>query len=329
MLSLKDVVLPKNEEINKVSNSRLTVTASSLGDYFGVGFMEPMERLAQDLGLVEPQPIFKNIQDAMDLGNAMEDAVLDYWEEKFGTTIYDRNINTKTVLDGKLRVRKDGHMLLDGDEEVVESKFVNSGQSFINNKGYHIQVYAQIIAEQDQGNEVYNGRLLGMYQGRPHQIKLTINDEIKEDMLRMIDAVVGILEMSDKYLTENGEYPDLDVMEYMFPWELVEKYSGADLTKSEDYDEEDDVYLSEMAEIKSMQKDLKAREDELKEYLNSKYDVVEHLVLDNGYKFAIRNTRRKGGIDLDLLQTDYPELDLEKYRKEDSAYSTLTLRELK
>lgn len=327
--NIMEIVEKENPNKERLGDIRTTVQASALGDYFGVGFREPMERLAQDLGLIEPSPIFPDMQNAMDLGNAMEDAVLDYWQARLETPIYERNINTKTSLDGKLRVRKDGHMIYNGDEEVVETKFVNSGNSFINNKGYHFQVYAQIMAERYEGKDISHGRLLGLYQGRPNQIRLTLTDEIEKDIMTMLDIVTEIMKLVKDNYEQNEEYLSLEMINAMFPWELVEKYSGADLRDSEEYDETDDELLEEYIEIKNIQKDLSKREKELKEYLNDKYKVIETSVLDDGFKFSIRENSRKGAIDMDMLQTDYPDLDFDKYRKEDTKYSVLSIRELK
>ena len=60
---------------------RFDVIASSLSSYFGVGFNTIQEQLDYDLGN-EEKVVDEEAQDRMDLGNAMEDGCLNYFEKK-------------------------------------------------------------------------------------------------------------------------------------------------------------------------------------------------------------------------------------------------------
>ena len=71
-------------------NSRYNVIASSLSSYFGVGFNTIQEQLDYDLGN-EERVVDEEAQDRMDLGNAMEDGCLNYFEKKMGILIDERN----------------------------------------------------------------------------------------------------------------------------------------------------------------------------------------------------------------------------------------------
>ena len=83
-------------------NKRINITASSLGSYFGVGFNTPEEQLEIDLGKME-NIIDEESQDRMNLGNAMEEGCLNYFEGKLNVTITNRNTEILEDFDGLLR----------------------------------------------------------------------------------------------------------------------------------------------------------------------------------------------------------------------------------
>ena len=62
---------------------RFDVIASSLSSYFGFGFNTVQEQLEYDLGLAE-NIVDDEAQDRMNLGIAMEDGCLNYFEQKMG-----------------------------------------------------------------------------------------------------------------------------------------------------------------------------------------------------------------------------------------------------
>ena len=69
---------------------RFDVIASSLSSYFGVGFNTVQEQLDYDLGK-EERVVDEEAQDRMDLGIALEDGCLNYFEKKMGIKIDERN----------------------------------------------------------------------------------------------------------------------------------------------------------------------------------------------------------------------------------------------
>jgi hypothetical protein len=103
-------------------NSRYNVIASSLASYMGVGFNTIQEQLDYDLGK-EERVVDDEAQDRMDLGNAMEDGCLNYFEKKMGILIDERNSEYKYACDGKLKCKRDGRTFLDGIETGVENKY--------------------------------------------------------------------------------------------------------------------------------------------------------------------------------------------------------------
>ena len=69
---------------------RFYLIASSLGSYFGVGFNTIEEQLEIDLGK-RAKEVEPDAQDRMDLGIAMENGCLDYFEKKLNIIIDERN----------------------------------------------------------------------------------------------------------------------------------------------------------------------------------------------------------------------------------------------
>ena len=77
---------------------RFTVQASSLGDYFGVGFNSIQDRIAMDLGEKEKE-VLKDELDRMKLGQCLESGILDYYEYLLGVSIFNRNTETLTFMN--------------------------------------------------------------------------------------------------------------------------------------------------------------------------------------------------------------------------------------
>ena len=73
---------------------RYDIIASSLSSYFGVGFNTIEEQLDIDRGLMVKE-VDDEAQDRMDLGNAMEEGCLNYFEKKLGIVIDERNSEYK------------------------------------------------------------------------------------------------------------------------------------------------------------------------------------------------------------------------------------------
>ena len=108
-----------------LGNGRFNVIASSLSSYFGVGFQTIDEQLDIDMGIAEKE-FDEDAQDRMDLGNAMEDGCLNYFEKKLNISIDERNSEYKYACNGLLKCKRDGRTFLDGVETGVENKYSNS-----------------------------------------------------------------------------------------------------------------------------------------------------------------------------------------------------------
>lgn len=288
---------------------RDSIRASALGSYFGVGYAKPLEQLAYDMGTEEVY--FMPVQeDAMEIASLLEDGIINIVEKKNNCIVTERNTETLTAMDGKLRVRKDGFTTINGENYVVEVKHLASGQNLINNKGYHFQVMAQIIAEREQGKDVDKGILAGLYEGRYYQIFLELTPEVEEDIRIMINTVVAILQ---------GELPV-----ELFPANITDKYSPLP-TESEEFNDEDEQLVIDLVDIKAKMKELKTQEKTIVDYLKNTYKSLEHSLI-TGEKITISERTRKGNVDYEALVTEHPEIDVDSYRKENTVYSAVSVK---
>lgn len=282
------------------NRTRYTLTASALGNYFGVGFLDPMQQLEIDLGLVANE-VDSESEERMMLGQELENGVLNFFERKLQISITDRNLVVKEGMNGMLRYKLDGKTILNGEETVVEAKVSNSQSSvFTNNLGYIMQCNSYM---KDEG--VNQALLCGLYHGKPIYKIIRRDESIIKDIEEMVVEVYSIL---------NGI---TDVSS--FPWHLVEKYSTSPkletLTELEDSDFDYVVEYDMLSKsIKEQQKTL----DSIKAYLKSKYNNVRYVNKELGYSFSISEQSRKGFLDEIALSMEFPNLDLDKFRKENS-----------
>lgn len=293
------------------TSKRTTVIASSLGSLFGIGFNTPEQQMDYFMG--RDEPFFSELsKERMALGNAFEEAMLDYWEERLGIVIHTRNTKTVDVFDGKLRVKVDGITTYNGEKTLVEAKYslADSG-SFISNRGYMMQCMAGMEA-----HGCTQALLLGLYKGEPHMVVIPYDKEIVQDIEEMVTIVWAIL---NGMIEEEGNYP----------YHLVDKYTGntVDPDQVVEYDESDNDMVEEYLEIKEEIKDLQKKEKAIKNYMSGKYPYTEHHA--ETFKVAITDRSRKGGIDYDKLISDHPEINLEAYRKADSTYKVVDIRRKK
>jgi hypothetical protein len=281
------------------------ITPSSLGSYFGVGFLSPEEQIEIDLGNKE-QFFDDEAQARLMLGRNLEDAALNYFEEAFGIIIEERNDELINFYDNKMKGKIDGMTMFNGVKTVVENKISNaSSYKFTENLGYHFQVQAYMMATNTE-----QALLCGLYQGKPIYKVLARDEEMIADIKTMVDFVYDMLMGFESW--EN------------FPYYLVEKYSG--ITPLEDIQNvsEDEIeLLAELADLKeeksNLEKEIKALESKVKDKWNSgKYE-------NDRIKLTISEVRKRGALDIDRLSIEHPEIDYSKYIKEDVVYRTLKI----
>lgn len=288
-----------------MNKERLTVTASSLGSYFGVGFHHPLEQLQIDLGLLEDTPD-DDALDRMELGNLLEDASLNVLERLIQSPIVNRNVEKLDGLNGMLRMKLDGETFYEGVDTVVENKISNSkSKIFVNDLGYHLQCQAYML---EKG---YDQAILGgLYQGKPIWKLIKRDNDMIEDIKELTTAVYGIL---------NGL---LTVDDY--PWHIVQKYKKNIPTALDTFDAlEDAELLEKYAEASANEKFWDSIKDEIATKLKDKYDAIAYQ--DDFYKVTISKGSRAGGFDDVAFGMAYPNIDLGQFKKEPTETKTIRI----
>lgn len=284
---------------------RFDIIASSLSSYFGVGFNTIEEQLDIDRGLTVKE-VDEDAQDRMDLGNAMEEGCLNYFEKKLNIVIDERNSEYKYAVNGLLKCKRDGRTFIDGVETGVENKYSNSKtKCFTDDFGYELQCQAYMMA---WGLDQW--LLCGMWQGQPKMKLIKKNEELQKDIEELVTRISSIL----MGLSDIEDYP----------WEIVDKYAKVNALKSldsEDIEEYDKELLHRIGELKDEIKERETECKELEDYAKSHY--ADSRYQDEDYKYVISTGTRKGDIDKDKLSIEHPEIDLEEYRKPSTTYSTI------
>lgn len=290
--------------------SRDYVNSSSLGSYFGVGFNSPNEQIEIDLGLVEPE-FDEAAQDRMALGRHLEDAALNYFQDKLNIVIENRNEELITGLDGRLVGKIDGMTDLNGVKTVVEMKISNSQSGpFTDNMGYILQCQAYMMM-----TGTTQALLCGLYQGKPIMKIVKRDEDVVSDIVRMVKFIADVLIGIDTF--DN------------YPVNILEKYSKTQLLEEiENLTPKDEEDIMTLAVLKDKKKALEEQISAIENRLKSEYDSGKYensLIL-----FSIANNERRGSIDemnlsiwLSGLGIDF---DLEQFRKPSSKYKVLKVK---
>ncbi len=281
----------------------MSVTPSSLGSYFGVGFNTPQEQLDIDLGVVEPE-FDDDAKDRMLLGRSLEQGMLNYFEEKFGIKITNRNEETYEFYDGKIRGKVDGLTVINGVNTVVECKISNSQMGkFTEDIGYFLQCQAYLL-----GLGYEQALLCGQYQGKPVYRFIRRNEAVIADIKKIVDFITDVFFGFDTF--DN------------YPMDVVSKYSTVKVLPSiRDVSPElvakAEVLLALKVQEKSIGDQISKIEDEFK----TTFD--EGIFENQKLKITVSNQQRAGGYDIDRLSIDHPEIEFERYRKEPSKFRAL------
>lgn len=284
---------------------RFDIIASSLSSYFGVGFNTIEEQLDIDRGLTEKE-VDEDAQDRMDLGNAMEEGCLNYFEKKLNIVIDERNSEYKYAVNGLLKCKRDGRTFIDGVETGVENKYSNSKtKCFTDDFGYELQCQAYMMA---WGLDQW--LLCGMWQGQPKMKLIKKNEELQKDIEDLVTKISSIL-------------MGLSTVED-YPWEIVDKYAKVSALKSLDSDDIEEYDKELLHRIGELKDEIKVRETECKELEDyAKTHYADSRYQDEDYKYVISTGTRKGDIDKDKLSIEHPEIDIESYRKPSTSYAQI------
>ena len=286
-------------------NSRYNVIASSLSSYMGVGFNTPQEQLDFDLGN-EERIVDDEAQDRMNLGIALEDGCLNYFEKKMGISIDERNSEYKFAFNEQLKCKRDGRTFIDGVETGVENKYSNSAsECFTDSLGYEIQCQAYMAA---WGLDQW--LLCGMWQGKPVCRIIKRNEELIKDIETIVNSVVEIM-MGLR-----------DIEDY--PWDIVEKYSKQKQLKvltDDDMEDYDKQLLNSIGKLKAQKKVIEDKLKELEDYAKTHYEDCKWE--DDDYKYTISTTSGKSTFDKATFSIENPTLNINKYYREGASFRTI------
>jgi len=289
--------------------SRDYVNSSSLGSYFGVGFNSPNEQIEIDLGHIEAE-FDEAAQDRMALGRHLEDAALNYFQDKLGIIIDNRNEELITGLNGRLVGRIDGMTILNGVKTVVEMKISNSQSGpFTDNLGYILQCQAYMMM-----TDTTQALLCGLYQGKPIMKIVKKDDQVIADIIRMVQFIADVLIGIDTF--EN------------YPTDILERYSKTTLLETiENLTPKDEEDIMSLAVLKDKKKVLDQKISAIEDRLKNSYDSGKYE--NDLISFSVSNGERRGGLDemnlsiwLSGLGIDF---DIEQFRKPSSRYKVLKL----
>mgnify|MGYP001342193116 CR=1 FL=1 len=192
---------------------RFYTIPSSIGSYFGVGYLTPEEQLEIDLG-IEEREIDNASRDRMELGKKLENATLDFFEDKLGIIITDRNEETLWFYDDKIKGKIDGMTTYNGERTVVECKISNASTGrFTEEINYIMQVQCYMLA-----TETNQALLCGLYQGKPIFEVIYRDEEMINDIKEMTDFIFEVLGGIESF----SNYPEHLKKKYSKTTDLVE-----------------------------------------------------------------------------------------------------------
>jgi hypothetical protein len=274
-----------------------------------VGFNSPNEQIEIDLGHIEAE-FDEAAQDRMALGRHLEDAALNYFQDKLGIIIDNRNEELITGLNGRLVGRIDGMTILNGVKTVVEMKISNSQSGpFTDNLGYILQCQAYMMM-----TDTTQALLCGLYQGKPIMKIVKKDDQVIADIIRMVQFIADVLIGIDTF--EN------------YPTDILERYSKTTLLETiENLTPKDEEDIMSLAVLKDKKKVLDQKISAIEDRLKNSYDSGKYE--NDLISFSVSNGERRGGLDemnlsiwLSGLGIDF---DIEQFRKPSSRYKVLKL----
>lgn len=286
-------------------NERFTIQASSLGDYFGVGFNPVKKRLEMDLGESDKE-LSKDETDRVMLGKCLENGILDWYEYFLGTPIINRNTETMTFMDGMIRGKIDGECIYNGEPTIVECKDSNSATKFTDSLGYILQCQAYMEAKGYK-----QALLLGLQSGVPSANLIKYDEELVKDIYTVAEHATAILS-------------GIDTMED-YCWNIVDKYKeNSEEPEELNLTENDFKAIDDLMEIKAKIKELKEAQDKIEK--SFKQDRTNAQYSDGTYSVKITTTSRDNGYNMDMIKLAYPDIDFERFKKPSSTMQRLTIK---
>ena len=287
-----------------------SISSSKINTIMGLNMFKTMEeQFHSDLrykttGESTPPEFTAKAQQKIKMGALMENTILELAEKQWDVHIqkgendrycHDDNENFTIEFDG-----------LDYDnEETWEAKNTEQDEAHLL-KQYYAQVQWNLfISGWNVCNLVYLQN--GWYLGR---IRIERDDEFIDKAVRIAEYYLECLEAE--------ELPD---------WELIkdvvnEGKEEDELIPEVEPDEDDMELLYKLAELKAIAKVNKRDQDEVL----SKLGHITGTTKTSDFSFTRKEETRKGAIDTKALLMDYPDLNLDLYRKPDSTYMKNNMR---
>ena len=241
------------------------------------------------------------------MGNTMEPIIKELVEDAIGKPLY---------------VTKERWMHNDYDFLTIEFDALDQEEGIVyefknteHDEDYLIQMYypqvqsAMAISGYNKAKICYlkNGWALGM-------IDIDRDENFIEHMIKVGEYYIGCV--------RNMTPPDEGyIAELVAPIEFFKQYEREPAERL-DLDKEEIDLLYEWADIKKQINELQDKENALKGVFADKYGKFN----DGDVVYSNVESVRKGGYDIERLKYDYPDIDLEQYRKRDSVYQRQMLK---
>jgi len=295
--------------MRKVEFNRTSVSSSKVATILGKSvFKDVITQYLLDTKQIKDTARTEVLNRKASMGNLMEPVIKQAAENFFDVTLtVDKNRYMHDDYD-YFRVEFDA---LDYENEIVY-EFKNTEMDEDNiMKNYYSQIqFAMFIKGWKEAKLVYlrNGWELGY-------VEISYDDNFIEHMLEACnyywDCVTNLVEPDPIYI---GEIVD-----------NIEYYKSLETKKVDDIDpefaEKDFELLKEWGELKATLKDLNFRDKQYKGHFASKYGKFK----SEEFRYGNAEYVRRGNVDTKKLALDYPEINLDSYRKPDTNYQRVTL----
>ena len=265
------------------------------------------EQFLIDMGIMEQPPLSRIAQEKTKMGHILEPIILQRFEEHLSNVTDNFNLmidkaNYQRQDDAWFTGEFDGYGTLNGQTYVVDAK--NTEQDFDQvYKTYEWQLrYYMWFGNFDTS---FLAVLQNGWKFKVLEVKRDL--DLEQRMIQALQYYQGCLRAS----LQPEEAVICDIMGFTKEIEVANDLETSDLEAFYDYAEVTLKHKQTEATKKALNQTIMSRFRDGLKYKNSDLSV------------SIYSTTRKGGLDLDLLQQDHPELNFELYRKPDSISTTL------
>jgi predicted phage-related endonuclease len=110
-----------------------------------------------------------------------------------------------------------------------------------------------------------------------------------------------------------------------YPTHLLTKYSKTRLLQPlNNVDSNDKAIMENLVVIRDQIKELEYQKKNLEEHIKNKFDIG--IFVDDTYEVKVNEYTKAGGYDIDAILLDYPNIDINKYKKPDIVYRTINTK---